>query len=275
MRLKWIISLILLITGLQSCGQNIDGTLTGTYWSPDSSLLVEVYKEDLKMAMPGQGGDHSAIIVLKKSSGEILSQVDGNSTNQILHRSFHHVTWEMDKNMLSYAPARCIEWIDEESLDMELIKSKINQYFGYDSWQYYKNPEAFGDRYFVIGEFFGDPDYDYTLDLAVLVKDSSEVVKLLIYQAYNYNHPSDGISLIDLTDEYSWVGNFELVQAKKPIWSNWVDGRGADGRRDFKDVPSSEIIYLDYDALYLHAGEACGGSFIFWKDNKWNWRQQE
>jgi hypothetical protein len=86
---------------------------------------------------------------------------------------------------------------------MEIIRGKINTYFGHNSWQFYKITEAFGDRYYLIGEFFGESKYDFTLDLAVLVKDYTNAIKLLMYEAYNYNHAYDGISLIDLKDDCS------------------------------------------------------------------------
>ncbi len=271
-----ILTIALITISMHSCGQqNIDGTLHSTHWSPDSTLCLEVYKEKLTMALPGQGGDHSAIIVLKKNDGEILHIVDGNSMNQILLRGFQGVHWEMERNILTYAPARKIEWVDEENIDMGIILEKISSHLGYDSWEFYRTPESYGDRYYRIGEFFGDPEYDYTLDMAILIKDSLEVVKLLMYEAFNYNHPYDGITFIDLKEDYTWVGNFKVVKQGSPIWSNWEEGKGEDGRREFKDVPENEIIHLNRDALFLHAGESCGGGFIYWENDKWNWKQQE
>ena len=268
-------SLLLLATFVSSGQNEINGKLTGTHWSPDSSLFVEVYKENLTLALPGQGSDHIAIIVLKTRSGEILQIVDSNSKNKILHRNFQGVKWEMDKNLLFYGNGRYIEWVDEDNLDMEAIRDKISIYLGYDSWQYYKIPEIFGDKYFVIGEFFGDPEYDYTLDLAILIKDSSDIIKLLIYEAYNFNYPHEGINIVDLKEDYSWVGNFKLVESGCPIWSNWVEGKGDDGWRTLEETPAKEITYLNHNALFLHAGESCGGGFIYWDNEQWNWKQQE
>lgn len=275
MIIKQVISTLLITLSLQACGQKIDGTLTSTHWSPDSSYYVEVYKQDINFGLPGQGSDQMAIIALKKSTGEIIHIVDNNSSDKILHREFSGVHWEVGMNILNYAPARYIEWIDEDKLDMELIRAKITTYLGYENWQYFKAPELFGDRYYVIGEFFNDPEYNYSLDLAVLIKDSTESVKLLVYEAFNYNHPIDGISLIDLKDDYSWVGNFKGVEPNSPIWSNWVEGMGGEGRRNLEETPNNEITYLNYNALFLHAGESCGGGFVYWENEKWNWKQQE
>ncbi len=275
MNVKSILSTLLIAFTLHACGQKIDGTLTSTHWSPDSSYFLEVYKQKLSFALPGQGSDHMAIMALRRSTGELVHLVDSNSPYQILHRSFNSVKWEVGQNILSYAPGRYIEWVDEDQLDMELIRAKVSTYLGYEDWTYFKTPEIFGDRYFVVGEFFNDSKHDYTLDLAILLKDSTESIKLLVYEAYNYNHPNEGISQIDLKDDYSWVGNFKLVKAGDPIWSNWVEGKGDAGRRDLDQTPESEITYLPYEALYLHAGESCGGGFIYWENDSWNWRQQE
>lgn len=275
MKAKKILSLSLVALALQACGQKIDGTLTSTHWSPDSLYYVEVYKENIKYGLPGQGGDHSAIIALKKSNGELIHIVDGNSSDQILHRSFYGVKWEEGRNILNYAPARYIEWIDEDRLDMEQMRAPISTYLGYENWQYFKTPELFGDHYYAIGDFFNDPEYNYSLDLAVLIIDSTETVKLLIYEAYNYFHPLEGISFIDLKDDYSWVGNFRAVEPKQPIWSNYVEDSLDEGIREFEETPESEITYLSYHALYLHAGESCGGGFIYWENDQWKWRQQE
>lgn len=260
---------------MNSCGQSINGTLTNTSWSPDSSLYVEVYKEHLTMALPGQGGDHSAIVVLRKKSGEIIQKVDKSSSSQILHRDFHRVGWSIDKNMLSYAPGRFMEWVDEDGLDLDIIRKHITAYLGYDTWKFFETPEIFGDRYFAIGEFFDDPEHDYTLDMAILLRDSTSTIKLLMFEAYNFKHPFDGMSFIELQDEYSWAGRFNVVKAGSPLWSNWDASKGEEGRRELKEVPDNEIIYLEHDALYLHEGEACGGGFIYRKEGKWNWLQQE
>ncbi|MDG1913131.1 MAG: hypothetical protein P8I55_00905 [Crocinitomix sp.] len=54
------------------------------------------------------------------------------------------------------------------------------------------------------------------------------------------------------------------------LWSNYTD----DWRR-IEEVPENELVQLQYNAIFAHAAEACGGGFIFWKDDKWNWLQQE
>ncbi len=241
-------------------------------WRPDSSFYVEVYKEKNLFALPGQGSDHSATIVLKKNSGEIIKVVSSTSSESVMVRSVN-IAWVPDKNMLSYAKARTIEWIDEDGVDMEKIRGKINNFLKTDNWKYFKVPEIFGDRYYAIGEFYGEPEFDRTLDIAVLIKDSTGVVKLLLIDNYNYDG-NENFAFVDESRDYSEIGRFRAVRTGTPLWTNWID-KGDFGLRTFEEVPEIERIYLTHDAFYVHAGEACGGGFIYWKDNKWNWLQQE
>jgi hypothetical protein len=242
-------------------------------WRPDSTYYVEVYKEENLYALPGHGGDHSATIVLKKHSGESVKVVSSVSAESVMLRSVN-IAWSSDKNMLSYSKARTIEWVDEDKVDIERISRKINTFLKTDNWTFFKTPEIFGDKYYAIGEFYGEPEYDRTLDFAVLIKDSTSMVKLLLIDNYNY----DGQEKFDFVDEafdYEEIGRFRAVRVGTPLWSNYIDSKGDSGVRTFEEVPEKERIYLTYDAFYVHAGESCGGGFIFWKDNKWNWLQQE
>lgn len=273
--MKFNIAGILIMLGFASCGQiSINGQLQSTHWSPDSTMYVEVYKEKLEFAMPGQGSDHTAIIVLRRADGTVENVVDGNSMNSILLRSFYGVSWDMERKKLNYAPARNLEWIDED-FDVAILREDFNNYLGTEDWDFFRTPEIFKDKPYVIGEFFGDEEYDYTLDIAVLIENAQGEVQLYVFEAYNYNHYMDGISPINLVEGYEWVGNFKKVESGSAIWSNWVEGKGDDGSRTLEETPAEEILKLEYDALYLHAGESCGGGFVFWKDRKWQWRQQE
>lgn len=272
--LRQLTLLLSIILSFSACGQlSVDGELQSTHWSPDSSLYVEVYKENQNFALPGQGSDHLAIIVLCKRDGAVLQVVDSGSPNKILLRDFHSIHWEMGQNRLSYALGRYLEWIDEDGLDEEELHAKISTYLETENWQFFKTPEVFGDHYYVLGEFFGDSDYDYTLDVAVLIQDSLDHVRLIVYEAYNYKYPNEGIQVINLQEDYGFTGYFRAHPAGEAIWSNWNES--SQEIRSFAETPNNEVLYLNYDALYLHAGESCGGGFIYWQDEKWHWKQQE
>ncbi len=122
--------------------------------------------------------------------------------------------------------------------------------------------------FYLKGDFFGDKKND----IVILLKNSNGETKIgfinkgietKIYILGNENDP------FNITD-YSWVGIFEKVNKGEVLWSNYEDDF-----IDFKDVPENKKIILNYNSLYMHASESCGGGFVFWKDKKFNWLQQE
>ncbi len=122
--------------------------------------------------------------------------------------------------------------------------------------------------FYIKGDFFGDG----VEDIAVLVKDSKNMVKIGIInygkstRVYFLGEKNDPFEI----DDYNWVGIFEKVPEGEVLWSNYTDDF-----REFKEVPEKEKVRLNYDAIFVHQLEACGGGFIFWKNGKFNWLQQE
>jgi len=117
------------------------------------------------------------------------------------------------------------------------------------------------------GDFFGDN----TDDIAVLVRKNNLIHIGIIDYGTDTLIKFIGDTEDNLKrDDYSWIGIFKSVPSGDTLWSNYVDDF-----RDLEEVPFDERVVLNYDAIYAHASESCGGGFIFWKDNKWNWLQQE
>jgi len=118
------------------------------------------------------------------------------------------------------------------------------------------------------GDFFGDGIED---DLFRMI-DTNGNVRLIVL-----NHQHNGTKIYGLggakdpfnMESYSLEILYKIPKGT-PLWSNYTDDY-----REFKNVPKNEIVKLNYDAIYMHNAEACGGGFIFWKNNKWNWLQQE
>lgn len=118
------------------------------------------------------------------------------------------------------------------------------------------------------GDFFGDGIVD---DLYRMT-DTNGNTRLMIV-----NQQKSGVKIYGLggaedpfeIESYDF-GILQKVDKQTPLWSNYTDDF-----RELKDVPKNEILQLNYDAIYVHNAEACGGGFIFWKNNKWNWLQQE
>lgn len=118
------------------------------------------------------------------------------------------------------------------------------------------------------GDFFGDGTADY----AFFLKAGDGKVKL----AFIDRGPELKIHILGLEDDpfemdnYRWAEVFEKVDPNEVLWSNYTGDF-----RELSEVPENERIYLSYDALYLHAAESCGGGFVFWKDGRFQWLQQE
>jgi len=121
---------------------------------------------------------------------------------------------------------------------------------------------------YIKGDFFGDGIDDY----ALLVTDTTGRVKIVFIDKIdsrkiqilgNENDPFKSYN-------YRWAEIFEKVEKGKVLWSNYIDDF-----RTLSDVPDNERVYLNYNALYLHAAESCGGGFVYWKDGGFHWLQQE
>jgi hypothetical protein len=122
--------------------------------------------------------------------------------------------------------------------------------------------------FYLKGDFFGDKKSD----IVVLLKNAKEETKIgfinygqktKIHILGNQNDP------FQMTN-YGWIGIFERVNKNEILWSNYEDDFV-----DFKDVPENKKVKINYNALYMHASESCGGGFVYWKDGKFNWLQQE
>lgn len=83
--------------------------LMKTVWSPDKEYKLELYKEQLLFAMPGQGSDHMATIILKDKDDKTLQYVSSNSIESIMYRDIE-VEWEMNKGRVWYGKARLIDF---------------------------------------------------------------------------------------------------------------------------------------------------------------------
>ena len=126
------------------------------------------------------------------------------------------------------------------------------------------------DVFSLQGDFFNDG----VLDIALLLKDSQQN-KHIAFIDYKNNNTSKIVFLdakntsFDIKN-YNWVGYFFKVKKQETLWSNYEEDF-----RAFEEVPAKERVKLEYDAIYVHAFESCGGGFIFWKDGKFKWLQQE
>jgi hypothetical protein len=78
-------------------------------WSPDRNYYLELYKEKMMFAMPGQGSDHMATIILKTKNGTVLQYISSNATESIMYRDIK-IEWNMDKKKVWYGVARIFKF---------------------------------------------------------------------------------------------------------------------------------------------------------------------
>ncbi|KAA3642659.1 MAG: hypothetical protein DWP98_13385 [Bacteroidetes bacterium] len=158
------------------------------------------------------------------------------------------------------AKAQSKEYISFIS-DWESTYSKLPEFNGFDL---YVDANFFG----IIGDFFGDNINDhvfYIIDSTNKVKLAliDKGIKQKVYILGLHDDPFD-------IDDYKWAEIIKKVNRGEVLWSNFTDDF-----RKLSEVPESEKIYLNYDALYLHAAESCGRGFVYWKSGKFHWLQQE
>ncbi len=94
--------------------------LVDTVWSPDKQFVLELYKEQLFFAMPGQGSDHMATIILKDKNGRVLNYISSNSNSdeRVMYTSIE-IEWDMNEKRVWYAKAK--------SFDLEKkVNNKLN-----------------------------------------------------------------------------------------------------------------------------------------------------
>ncbi len=83
-------------------------TLIETVWSPDKQFKLELYKQQMQFAMPGQGSDHLATIILKDKDNKTLKYISSNSIESIMYRDIH-IEWEMTKKRVWYGRSRLFD----------------------------------------------------------------------------------------------------------------------------------------------------------------------
>ena len=121
----------------------------------------------------------------------------------------------------------------------------------------------------ITGDFFGGS----IEDIAILIKNANGEIGIGIIDTKAdkvaikvFGGKADPFEISD----YSWIGDFTTVPCGDTLWSNYIDDF-----RCLSAVPNNEKVTLSYNAIYVHAAESCGGGFIYWKNGKFNWLQQE
>ena len=158
-------------------------------------------------------------------------------------------------------------FLEKTEVFVKKLNDKIRKYKELDEYEI-----DIDNTIFCLKAIFFD---DNTVNLAILIKkikkDKNGMInKNIVFLENQYKSNTTRIRFQSEEDGLNWVGVFMKVKAGTVLWSNYEDNW-----RDFKDVPENEKVILEHDAILLHAEESCGGGFVFWKDGKFNWLQQE
>ena len=81
-----------------------------TICSEHNEYCLEIFREKMYFAMPGQGSDHMATIILKDQTGRILDKITSKSNpdRSIMLRDVE-VRWKLEENQIWYGKARYFE----------------------------------------------------------------------------------------------------------------------------------------------------------------------
>lgn len=155
-------------------------------------------------------------------------------------------------------------YLEKTNDNLYSLQNELNKFDEFDNLGINESKSP----YYLKGDFFGDG----TTDIAILLLDKKGITKIGIIN-YGKNNSSYVLGNEDdpfKINDYSWIGIFQKVKKNEVLWSNYEDDF-----IDFKDVPENKKVKLNYNALFVHASESCGGGFIYWKNGKFNWLQQE
>lgn len=204
-----------------------------------------------------------------EKTGKLLEIKDGNEIvkGEWVKIKFINSQILSSENNSGYVFNGYIKGEKEFNLYLEKEISKIEKFQNYTI-------HSKTSPYYIKGDFFGDGVPDY----AVKVSKEKDNVEIIILDIGGNNTQilkpvedlKDENNENRVIDEFGWAEIFEKVESGTILWSNFIDDF-----RSLEEVPNSERVILNYEAIYVHASESCGGGFIFWKDGIFNWLQQE
>lgn len=158
-------------------------------------------------------------------------------------------------------------FLDDEQTFVKRIEEEFLKFNQFENYQL----DTENDIFCLKGDFFGDKITDTAILLRCKNLNKEEYYdKNIVILNYNTTSKEPKVTFLSDEDGYEWVGVFIKINAGTALWSNYDEDF-----IDFKDVPKKDKVFLNYDAFLLHAAESCGGGFVFWKNNKFNWLQQE
>ena len=175
------------------------------------------------------------------------------------------------QNVEEEKPVETVDCTDKEAVE---IKEKLAGILKLSNLEGKYRLRCQTKPYFLEGDFDGDK----VQDVAILIESTANGKSGILIG--NKNKPTTkptifgaGKKAFDM-DDYEWIGVFEKVPSQTKIEPNWNEETD-DFYLEGEVVPKEKIVTLTSDALFVHQSESCGGGYIYWKNGKFNWMQNE
>ena len=145
--------------------------------------------------------------------------------------------------------------------------STVNNQYGFDSTYRFSNE----DKPLIITGYFNP---DSILDTAIIIRHKSTGKDALFIKHGGPDKSflfTSGKEVGTDFNDFSWVGQFEVVKKGTKVWDNVID----DEIVNEDQVPDNKKITLPTDGIFVHVDEASGGGIIYYKNGKYVWVQQD
>lgn len=203
----------------------------------------------------------SKIKVIEKTLEELTISDNGTKItgNWVKILTYNHPYFYSETEEFGYVFAGFL--MKEEDFIQDL-ENRMENYPEFSTYEI----DTSNHPYVLTGDFFGDG----VNDLVIKIKKSNLITLGFI------NHKKENLSeivilnkdnLVGAQHDFGWTERFETVSKNLNLWPE--DEEMANLDVDFKH-PVNKKFTLDYDALYGHNLESCGGGYIFWYQDKFH-----
>lgn len=130
--------------------------------------------------------------------------------------------------------------------------------------------------YLIEGDFNGDQKQDVAMLIRTNAKYDNKEGLIICSKENPKQKPfviGAGINFLG-GDSYGGIGLFEVISKGTTIKSNW-NMKTDDWYKEGETIAPEDIVKLNTDAIHIHVAEACGGGYIYWKNGKYEWLQDE
>lgn len=226
----------------------------------ESGLIIRE-KPSLEEKRIGSIPFGSKIDVLEKTNVKLTIRDNGKETkgNWVKIKTYKHPYYYAEGIEFGYVFNGFLKNEAEFILELE---NKMQKYPEFQNYEIVKENNPF----VLNGDFFGDN----IKDIVLKIKNFKIITLGFIDYKKNGKEKVVIINKENLSDEalnFGWTERFETVSKNINLWPKNEDMSNINV--NFK-YPDNKKFVLDYNALYGHNLESCGGGYIFWYNNKFH-----